>query len=230
MITIIGTIHVVDIAEPIKFIIEHIWPQAVLVELDMTRYNAMNGIEDEKKKDDFWMVKHTAEYQKNIAEKNRSAVGNEMLTAVQTGRLVGAEIGFIDNNAAEMMKKAWSAMSLSERTRYRLSVFRDKFKREQDVQRIIDQSDYSDILLERFRKCYPTMTRILIDERNEYMAGQIRKYLEKYDKVVIVVGNAHVEGLADLLSDKEIRKIRLADILHKERLDAVRSSIWNGEE
>ncbi|MBQ7700899.1 MAG: TraB/GumN family protein [Candidatus Methanomethylophilaceae archaeon] len=232
MITIIGTIHVVDIAEPIMFIIKHIWPQAVLVELDMTRYNAMNGIGEEKKKDDFWMVKHTAEYQENLAKENRSAVGNEMLTAVQTGRLVGAEIGFIDDNASQMIKRAWEAMTFVERMRYRFSMIRDRFKRQKDVQRIIDDSEYSDQAIESFRKSYPNMARILIDERNISMAGQIEKYCDKYDEIVVVVGDAHVEGLCTLLEGKDIRKIRLADILHKERLDAVRASIWNnrGEE
>ena len=227
MITIIGTIHVVDIAEPIMFIIKHIWPQAVLVELDMTRYNAMNGQSSEKKDDDFWIVKHTAEYQKNLAEKNRSAVGNEMLTAVQTGRLVGAEIGFIDDNASVMIKRAWAEMTFMERFRYRMSMIRDKFRRQKDIQKIIDDSEYSDQAIAAFRKSYPNMSRILIDERNEMMAEQIKKYCDRYDEIVVVVGDAHVEGLSALLPDKDIRKIRLADILHKERLDAVRASVWN---
>lgn len=234
MITIIGTIHVVDIAEPIMFLIKHIWPQAVLVELDMGRYNALNGESSgqpqEPKDDENWMARHTAEYQKKLATKNRSAVGKEMLTAVQTGRLVGAEIGFIDDNAAETIQKAWDAMPFGERFKYTLSAFRDRFRGQKDVQRIIDDSEYSDQALETMRRRYPTFTKILVDDRNELMADQIRKYCDKYDEIVVVVGDAHVEGIASLLSDKDIRKVRLADILHKERLDAVKSSIWNGRE
>jgi hypothetical protein len=41
------------------------------------------------------------------------------------------------------------------------------------------------------------------------------------------VGDAHVEGIANLLSDYEVRKIRLADIVDKDRLDKVRTSLWN---
>ena len=227
MITIIGTIHVVNISEPIMFIIKNIWPQAVLVELDMSRYNAMNGEGKDREKDDSWIMRHTADYQKKLAEENRSGVGNEMLTAVQTGRLVGAEIGFIDDDAYATIKRAWDSMTFGERFRYSLSTIRDRFRGKKDVQRIIDDSQFSDQALEQMRRRYPNFTRVLVDERNAKMAEQIRGYCDRYDEIVVVVGDAHVEGIAEILSDKEIRKVRLADILHKDRLDLVRASVWN---
>ncbi len=232
MITIIGTIHVVNIAEPIMFFIKHIWPQAVLVELDMRRYNCMcaeqekNG-QEKKPDDDSWMISHAAEYQKKMAESRNTSVGNEMLTAVQTGRLVGAEIGFIDDDALGTLQRAWEEMPKKERFRYWLLTIRDRFRGEKDLQKIIDDSKNADKAIEDMRRRYPTFTRILVDDRNKKMADQIREYTEKYDEIVVVVGDAHVEGIAELLSDKEIRKIRLADILDKDRLDKVRSSLWN---
>jgi len=227
MITIIGTIHVVNIAEPIMFFIKHIWPDAVLVELDVTRFNALQG--DSKESDDKVdkMFEHTAKYQQKLAENNRSSVGNEMLTAVQTGRLVGAEIGFIDDDAMRTLQRAWDAMTFGERFRYRLSMIRDRFKGQKDVQRIIDDSQYADRAMEDMRRRYPNFVRVLVDERNERMASQVRDYAERFTNIVVVVGDAHVEGIADLLSDMEVRKIRLADILDKDRLDKVRASLWN---
>ncbi len=227
MITIIGTIHVVNIAEPIMFFIKHIWPDAVLVELDVTRFNALQG--DSKESDDKVdkMFEHTARYQQKLAENNRSSVGNEMLTAVQTGRLVGAEIGFIDDDAMRTLQRAWDAMTFGERFRYRLSMIRDRFKGQKDVQRIIDDSQYADRAIEDMRRRYPNFVRVLVDERNERMASQVRDYAERFTNIVVVVGDAHVEGIADLLSDMEVRKIRLADILDKDRLDKVRASLWN---
>lgn len=227
MITIIGTIHVVNIAEPIMFFIKHIWPDAVLVELDVTRFNALQG--DPKESDDKVdkMFEHTARYQQKLAENNRSSVGNEMLTAVQTGRLVGAEIGFIDDDAMRTLQRAWDAMTFGERFRYRLSMIRDRFKGQKDVQRIIDDSQYADRAIEDMRRRYPNFVRVLVDERNERMASQVRDYAERFTNIVVVVGDAHVEGIADSLSDMEVRKIRLADILDKDRLDKVRASLWN---
>lgn len=228
MITIIGTVHVVNIAEPIMFIIKQIWPQVVLVELDVTRYNYMVSDNPDAKKDDGdWMVSRAADYQKKLAESRGTTVGNEMLTAVQTGRLVGAEIGFIDDDATGALNRAWDAMSKGEKFRYYLSTVRDRFRGKKDVERIIEDSKYTDEAMEDMRRRYPSFVRVLVDERNEKMCRQIETYAERYDNIVVVVGDAHVEGLADLLSGREVRKIRLSDILDKERLDKVRASLWN---
>ncbi len=229
MITIIGTIHVVNIAEPIMFFIKQIWPDAVLVELDLTRYNALQGTAAENKdiEGQDKMLKQAAKYQQKIAEGNRSTVGNEMLTAVQTGRLVGAEIGFIDDDAADTIRRAWEAMTFGEKLRYRFSAIRDRFKGQKDVQRMIDDVKYADQAMADVRRRYPNFVRVLVDERNEKMAKQIREYSERFTNMVVVVGDAHVEGISELLSDLEVRKIRLADILDKDRLDKVRSSLWN---
>ena len=230
MITIIGTIHVVNIAEPIMFFIKQIWPDAVLVELDLTRYNALQGAQASESKDiesQDKMLKHAAKYQQKLAEGNRSTVGNEMLTAVQTGRLVGAEIGFIDDDAADTIRRAWEAMTFGEKLRYRLSSIRDRFKGQKDVQKLIDDAKYADEAMADVRRRYPNFVRVLVDERNEKMAKQILEYSKRFSNMVVVVGDAHVEGIADLLSNYEVRKIRLADIVDKDRLDKVRTSLWN---
>ncbi len=227
MITIIGTIHVVNIAEPIMFFIKHIWPDAVLVELDVARFNALQGNSGTSDDKVDKMFEHTAKYQQKLAENNRSSVGNEMLTAVQTGRLVGAEIGFIDDDAMGTLQRAWDEMTFGERFRYRLSMIRDRFKGQKDVQRIIDDSQYADQAMEDMRRRYPNFVRVLVDERNEKMASQIRDYAKRFTNIVVVVGDAHVDGIADSLSDMEVRRIRLADILDKDRLDKVRASLWN---
>lgn len=236
MITIIGTGHVFNISEPIMFLIKQIWPQAVLVELDLTRYNAMNA---EKKPDEEgttqqeetkmpWIYRNTAKYQKKMAEGYGSNVGNEMLTAVQTGKLVGAEIGFIDTNAANVMTEVWEEMSFGERARYTLSTIRDRIGGKREVERVVENfSENEDKMVADMRRKYPTLVRKLIDERNEHMAKGIRPYAERYDNIVVVVGDAHVEGISKLLSDLEIRKVRLGDIINKERLDEIRSEVWN---
>ena len=50
-------------------------------------------------------------------------------------------------------------------------------------------------LREEFSKRYPTLKRYLIDERDIFMANRIIDVMRRYDKVVAVVGNAHIEGI-----------------------------------
>ena len=79
------------------------------------------------------------------------------------------------------------------------------------------------------RRKYPTLVRKLIDERNQYMADQINECSERFSNMVIIVGDAHVEGIVKLLNETNIRKVRLADLMDRERMDRIRSAIWKGE-
>ena len=70
----------------------------------------------------------------------------------------------------------------------------------------------------------------LSDERNVDMAEQINEASESYSKMVVVVGDGHVEGICRLLKDPDSRKVRLADLRDRERMDKVRAMVWKGDE
>jgi len=75
MITIIGTGHIFRISEQIAFAIKHIWPDAVLVELDGARYKAMTAPPentDEAPK----IYKRAAEYQEKMASEYGTTPGS----------------------------------------------------------------------------------------------------------------------------------------------------------
>lgn len=237
MITFIGTGHIFDLSEPIMFIIKQIWPDAVLVELDESRYTAMtvadNGEKNRHRSIDVpWIYRSTAKYQDRMSkEYGSSNVGSEMLTAVNTGKLVGARIGFIDSNAGDVMNEIWKEMSRRERLRYSISTFRDRVSGKKEIEKTVDDfSRNEEEMIADMRKKYPTLVAKLIDERNEHMAGKIRKYISECRNIVVVVGDAHVEGLSSYFKEFEVRKIRLADLLDRDRMDAVRSALWNRDE
>lgn len=232
MITIVGTGHIFNIAEPLMFIIKQIWPDAVLVELDVSRFRAMTMTEEEIEKAEGteapWIYRNTAKYQKRMADEYGSNVGNDMLTAVNTGKLVGADIGFIDMDAAEVMNSVWTDMPFFERMRYTLSMFRDRIAGKKEIDRTIeDFGRDEDSMMADMRRRYPTLVRKLIDERNIHMADGIRMCAETHKNIVVVVGDAHVEGLFNLLDGNEMRKIRLNDLLDEERSKVWRSELWN---
>ena len=51
VITVIGTGHVFDLAEPVAFIVQHTWPDAVLIELDKSRYDYLMSHQDAETRD-----------------------------------------------------------------------------------------------------------------------------------------------------------------------------------
>ena len=62
----------------------------------------------------------------------------------------------------------------------------------------------------------PSIHRVLIDERNEFMAAQISAQAVKSEDVLVVCGAAQVAGLTRLLNDEKlIAKIDLSEISRK---------------
>ena len=232
MITIIGTGHVFNISEQIMFLVKQIWPQAVLVELDEKRLKAMESPETVTGQEEVklpWIYRSTARYQARMSKKYGTRTGNELLTAVQVGRLVGAEIGTIDMDVAKLTNDMWADMSFAERTRYTVSTFMDRFGGKKRVEKAVENlTESQDKTIETMRRRYPTLVRYLIDKRNQFMIEQIIPYVDRLENVVIVVGDFHVEGIAEGLTGREIKKIRLGDILNKDSLDRIKAEVWNG--
>ncbi|MBR4685706.1 MAG: TraB/GumN family protein [Candidatus Methanomethylophilaceae archaeon] len=235
MITIIGTGHVFNLAEPVSFIVKNTWPDAVLIELDKARYETMmndyNGVKPKGDQKMSAIYANTAKYQQKMSEQSGSQLGGEFLAAVNTGKLVNADIIPIDTDAMRVMNEMWDEMSASERLRYRLSGIKDSFGGIKKVESThkkfaANEEDY----VESMRKRYPTLVRKLIDERNVYMADQINELSGKYKNMVVVVGDAHVEGLCKLLKEEHIRKIRLSDIMDREKMNRIRQMVWDGRE
>jgi pheromone shutdown protein TraB len=125
----------------------------------------------------------------------------------------------------------WDEMSTGERMRYRLSSFKDSFGGIKKVKSTHNKfAENEEDYVENMRKRYPTLVRKLIDERNVYMADQINSLTDTYHNMVVVVGDAHVEGLCKLINDEHIRKIRLSDIMDREKFSKIRQMVWDGRE
>lgn len=233
MITMIGTGHVFRIADSVSFIIKNSWPEAVLVELDEKRYKALTdpkiadtSITSSKGVSKIYLK--SAKYQDKMSEKNDTQTGGELLAAINTGKLVEADIICIDKDAEKVMKELWEEMSFMERRKYSFSIFTDNILGKKKIDKT--QKEFSadeNYYIEEMRKKYPTLVKKLIDERNEYMAKRIREASEKYKSMIIVVGDAHVEGLCKILNDIPVKKVRLAELLDKESLDKLKSQVWN---
>ncbi len=234
MITIVGTGHVFNLAEPVAFIVKNTWPDAVLLELDVGRMNAMtvaqSGDAPAEEPEMSAIYRQTARYQQRMSEEHGAKLGGEFLAAINAGKLAGAAIIPIDTDAMRVMNEMWAEMSTKERIRYRLSGISDSIggkRKVADVQKSFANDE--EAYIEGMRRRYPTLVRKLIDERNQHMADQINKASETYRNIVVIVGDVHVEGISKLLTEKDIRKVRLADLMDNERMATVRDMIWKGE-
>ena len=233
MITLLGTGHVFKIAEPVSFIVKHIWPDAVLVELDELRYNALSSPAEDGNAGagQSRAYRKIAEYQRNTAEEYGSRVGAEFIAAIETGRTIGAAIEFIDIDVSNIMDDIRKEMSFFERTRFTFSMIGDRFRPKKKADKAVQEvAENEEEYFAAMRKKYPTLVRKLIDERNDHMASKVRDALGKYQNMIVVIGDGHVEGMAKLLEGETIRKIRLKTLMSQEEMNVLRAELWSGKD
>lgn len=154
-------------------------------------------------------------FQESVAESFGAEPGSEMLAAVDAAPLVGARVALIDRNAQQAVKDIVSQMSIWEKLRFFWMGLvsslpsRKKASIEAELARYhADPEAYLGELGDQF----PTIKRVLIDERNVHMADQLRGLARDVPVVLAVVGDGHVPGLVGLLKDLSPVVHRLKDL------------------
>ncbi len=218
MITIIGAAHVFDISERIEKEIRSRNPSVVAVELDRDRYEALRS--GQKGGDAPLIYRLLQLVQQRIAKKFGVEVGEEMLTAVDTAEKINAKVAFIDLPAQIVLNRLMSEMSFKEKIMLFaggiVGLFTSKERIEKEMDRYYSIEETGAVpeggLMSDLGSQMPTIFKILIDDRNRFMANNLQELEERFGSVVAVVGDGHVPGLKKELKEKELEIIRLRDI------------------
>jgi len=225
MITIIGTGHVFNLSQALLNIFDEKQPDILCVELDKQRYNALMIKQTnpekykEASKNQPVIYKMLARFQDGMAEEYGVQAGQEMITTIDYAQSHQLPLAFIDMNAQVLFARMLKQMSFREKIRLMFSGFAGFFISKKRVEKELDKiEDNLDTYLSEIGKKFPTIKKVLIDERNEFMVQQLKTADEKYEKVIAVVGDGHIPGLSDLLTKKEIKfdTIRLNEIRNQE--------------
>ncbi len=210
---LVGVGHVFDIRKKIEEIIEEEEPDAVAVELDFNRALALQSKERGRGKVNF-LYYVMAKLQNIIAKRFSGEVGGEMISAINKARSMGIPLYYIDMDSREIINKLWSNLSFRKKISILLSSFLSLFVSRKRIEREIKNFEKDgEKTIKKFEKEMPELKRILIDERNEYMANKLRDILNENNKVVAIVGEGHIVGLKSLLNDFEIKIIHLSQLL-----------------
>jgi len=205
---IIGTAHVSrESAELVERVIEEETPDTVCVELCQARYQSMTDpdtwrnmdiIKVIREKKSFLLLANLllASFQKKVAEKFDIRPGEEMIRAVAKADEVNAELVLADRNVQTTLSRAWHSMGFFKKVsllfQMLLSVGSADDIEEEEIEKLKNQ-DMLESVLEDVGKSHPALREILIDERDRYLAHNIRHAAG--DKVVAVVGAGHLPGI-----------------------------------
>jgi len=221
MITLIGTGHVFNLSPALLAIFEEKQPDAIGVELDQERYQALllRSTDPDRyknaKKNLPAIYKMLASFQENIAQQYGVNAGDEMLTAINYGQSHQLQVAFIDTNAQTLFIRMWKTMPFTEKFRLLLSGLAGFFVSKKRVEEELKHYEQNfDAYIEEIGKKFPTIKRTLIDERNQHMANNLIELHQNHQRIIACVGDGHIPGLSALLTEKQIpfETIRLQEL------------------
>ena len=211
MIVLVGVAHVIDVSAQIEALVSYHTPGAVGVELDPARYRSM--MEKRPRGDVPLPYRFLALMQRRLADQFGGEVGAEMLAAIDSANRNGAQVLFIDMEAGRLFNSLLRQMSFKEKVLMMFSSFAGLFMSRKRVERELEQFQHNeDEYMGVMAQTYPTVKRVLIDERNVHMAKAILKAEGEHGDILAVVGDGHVEGIRQILSGGDPIVYRLKDL------------------
>jgi len=214
-IFLVGTAHVsqrsVDL---VREIIERERPDTVCIELDEGRYTALSQEKKFEEQDLREVLKRKqlatlmlnlvlASYQRRLGLQLGVSPGSELLEAARTAEKNEIPFVLCDRDVRITLRRAWQSISWWQRMRLLAelgaSLFEDAEVSEEELARIREQDVVTEVMNELGRMM-PDLKRVLIDERDAYLANEILE--AEGERVVAVVGAGHVEGMRKLLESE----------------------------
>ncbi|ASI98155.1 TraB domain-containing protein [Thermococcus celer] len=215
-VRLIGTMHVSPQSreEVIRTILSE-RPHAVAVELDRARFLAMGeerrlSLEESLRFGRRGLVNYVlAKVEEKLGEEFGMKPGEEMKAAISAAQLLGVPLYLIDEDIGVVLSKILAApgrekllMALEA-----LSVFLPV----KSGQFSDPMEDYRVMMLQ-FKRRYPYLYRVLVEERNEIMArnlisivDELRRRGIRKPRVIAVVGLGHRPGIEHILNNVKLR-------------------------
>lgn len=209
---LVGTAHVSKkSADLVREVIEKEKPDTVCVELDEKRFKALSEQKKWESLDLKTVIKEKqlstlminillASYQKRMGEKLGVSPGAELLEATKVAKENNLPIELCDRDVRITLRRAWKSMSFWQKLKFMSSGIFSVFDKEEITEEKlteIKEKDTLNELMSELGKAMPVLKRVLIDERDSYLAQKMKAASGK--KIVSIVGAGHVDGMVKLL-------------------------------
>ncbi len=211
-ILLVGTAHIsAESVQLVREVIERERPDCVCVELDQRRYQALSEKNRWEGLDLREVIKHRqlatlllnfllSSYQRRLGGKLGVVPGSELLEATRVAESMNIPVRLCDRDVRITLRRSWAALSLSEKSKLLATAIaasmQEQTLSEEELRRI-RQRDVLTELMNELGRVMPALKRVLIDERDSYLA---RKILESPGtRIVAVVGAGHVNGMRESL-------------------------------
>lgn len=211
---VVGTAHISrESADLVRRVIERERPDTVCLELDRQRYEALSNPERWDALDVKQLIRDRqlaalvanlmlAAYQKKLGGALGVRPGAEQLEAGRAAEALGIPVALCDRDVRVTLHRAWASLSLWKKSLLLSTFLASVFERPQlseDDLRELRQQDVVSRMMAELAEFLPALKRVLIDERDTYLAQRMRETSGR--RTVAVVGAGHVEGLLAALRE-----------------------------
>ena len=223
-LTIIGTSHIAQQSiNDITKAFEEMKPEIVVLELDKNRlYGLIHGVKKVSFKDmgklgfaGFIFALIGSYAQKKLGNIVGVAPGSDMLAAFRMAKKHNSQIYLVDQDVRITLKRLSKEFTFREKMRVISDIFMGIFFKKRELKKYgINNFDLKKVpekriiekMLKAVKKRYPNLYKVLVEERNDYMASKIARlmYTNNNKKIVAVVGAGHEDDLINLIQKKRI--------------------------
>jgi pheromone shutdown-related protein TraB len=208
-LVLVGTAHVSrESTELVRRVIEAVRPDGVCIELDAGRYEALAKPQRFEALDLRQILRSRqlptlfanlllAAYQHGLGLKLGVRPGAELLEGARVAEELGIPVHLCDREVRVTLRRAWHALSFWKKALLGSALLESVIARpelDEAELRELRQRDVMTQLLEELASAFPGLKRVLIDERDAYLAEKIRR--APGQRLVAVVGAGHLAGLA----------------------------------
>lgn len=213
---IVGTAHISrQSADLVREVITNENPDTVCIELDQKRYKALSeknrwenldlkNLIRQKQLSTLIVNLVLSSYQKKLGEKLGVTPGTELLEAANTAKDLNLPIELCDRDVSITLKRAWHSMSFWQKLKLLVGGFGGIFEKQELTEEKLAELRRKDVLsemMEELGKAMPVLKKVIIDERDTYIAEKMKN--SKGEKIVSVVGAGHLNGIVKALQSNE---------------------------
>ncbi len=213
-ILLVGTAHISQqSADLVEQVIEQEQPDTVCIELDEKRYAALSRRQRWENLDLKQVIRSKqlstllvnlvlASYQKKLGGQLGIMPGTELLAAARTAERHDIPVQLCDRDVRVTLRRAWHATSFFKKGYLLATLFASLFDTtELDENKLAElrRKDVLSELMEEMGEALPDAKKVLIDERDIYMAEKIKQAPGR--RIVAVVGAGHMAGIMRVMDE-----------------------------
>ena len=222
-VLLIGTAHISqESVDLVNRVISEEECDRVCLELDDNRFQALSSKDNWQALDLRQIIRNKqlstllvsilmSSFQKKLGSQLGIRPGAELLAGAQAAKEQNVPVSLCDRDVRITLRRAWKSTPFFKKGYLLGSLLASLFDQEERSHDRLEEMKKQDVLsgvMDEMGQSFPDLKRVLIDERDIYLAEKIKAAEGK--RLVAVVGAGHVEGIKNALARDQHH--RLAEI------------------